>query len=303
DTYPPRLEVVSLSHYIKIGGSCLTVYNASNDAKRSGVKVGDHFFKGYLTNFPGIYVAYFALPWDATTSTPITLEAQDRAGNINKLSFPHKILRKKFRSDRITVTDSFLNRKMPEFSEGCERLSGEPLEIYLKVNRELRQKTEQRIENMCQKASTDKKLWKGPFLRMKGSPKSLFGDKRSYYYKGKEIDKQIHLGIDIAALEHFPVGAANNGIVIFSNYLGIYGNSIIIDHGQGLCSLYGHLSTTKIESGNEVKKGDIIGYTGSTGLAGGDHLHFSILVDGMYVNPVEWWDPHWVEDNITEKLR
>jgi len=52
-----------------------------------------------------------------------------------------------------------------------------------------------------------------------------------------------------------------------------------------------------------VKKGDIIGNTGTTGLAGGDHLHFSMLVHGTFVNPKEWWDPHWIKDNITAKLQ
>jgi murein DD-endopeptidase MepM/ murein hydrolase activator NlpD len=129
-----------------------------------------------------------------------------------------------------------------------------------------------------------------------------FGDHRTYYYQGKKIDKQIHLGIDLASLANSPVGAANNGRIIYADKLGIYGLTVVIDHGQGLSSLYGHLSQTTLAVNDQVKKGDIVGYTGQTGMAGGDHLHFSVLVHGIFVNPIEWWDPHWIRDNIDRKL-
>jgi murein DD-endopeptidase MepM/ murein hydrolase activator NlpD len=57
-----------------------------------------------------------------------------------------------------------------------------------------------------------------------------------------------------------------------------------------------------VSAGQGVKRGDIIGNTGATGFAGGDHLHFSVIVGGVFVNPIEWWDPHWIRDNVTIKL-
>ena len=77
----------------------------------------------------------------------------------------------------------------------------------------------------------------------------------------------------------------------------------MIDHGLGVQSLYGHLSTTDVKEGDMVEKGQAIGRTGTTGLAGGDHLHFTMLVNGVAVNPVEWWDPHWMEDRVFRKIR
>jgi murein DD-endopeptidase MepM/ murein hydrolase activator NlpD len=77
---------------------------------------------------------------------------------------------------------------------------------------------------------------------------------------------------------------------------------VVIDHGQGLSSVYGHLSKIEVSPGQEVKKGETIGVTGDTGLAGGNHLHFSVMVQGIFVNPVEWWDQHWIKDNVTKKL-
>jgi len=129
-----------------------------------------------------------------------------------------------------------------------------------------------------------------------------FGDRRLYYYKGEKIDEQTHLGVDLASLANSSVQAANNGRVIFAESLGIYGLTVVLDHGQGLASTYSHLSNIDVKIGQEVKKGEIIGSTGQTGLAGGDHLHYGVMVSGLFVNPIEWWDSHWIEDNITKKL-
>ena len=147
------------------------------------------------------------------------------------------------------------------------------------------------------------RLWEGKWLRMKNAANmAQFADHRYYYYNGEKIDEQDHMGTDLASLANSPVEAANNGIVVFAERNGIYGMTVVLDHGQGLASLYGHLSTIGVKIGDTVKKGDIIGHSGQTGLAGGDHLHFSVLVHGIFVNPVEWWDSHWIQDNIIRKL-
>ena len=112
-----------------------------------------------------------------------------------------------------------------------------------------------------------------------------------------------HLGYDLAVTRRYPVGAANSGTVVFAGSLGIYGNTVIIDHGFGLCSLYSHLSSVAAASGDAVTKGGILGRTGETGLAIGDHLHYGVYVHGVAVLPLEWWDAKWIRDNITGKLR
>jgi murein DD-endopeptidase MepM/ murein hydrolase activator NlpD len=90
--------------------------------------------------------------------------------------------------------------------------------------------------------------------------------------------------------------------VVFGGNLGIYGSTVIVDHGLGLFSMYSHLSYIAVKPGDQVSKGDNIGRTGSTGLAGGDHLHFSMLVNDTFVNPVEWWDEKWIENNVMSKI-
>jgi len=121
-------------------------------------------------------------------------------------------------------------------------------------------------------------------------------------YQGRTVDHQVHLGFDLAATKAVAVPASNDGVVVLARFFGIYGNAVVVDHGYGLESLYGHLSTIDVKEGQAVKRGDIIGRTGDTGLAGGDHLHFSILIDGQPVNPQEWWDPHWIRDRVARKL-
>ncbi len=148
----------------------------------------------------------------------------------------------------------------------------------------------------------DERLWEGKFLRMAGSSRAGFADYRTYFYKSKAIDNQVHLGMDIASTRRAEVKAANRGEVIFADYLGIYGNMVMLDHGQGVFSLYSHLSEINVAPGDKVKQKAVLGLTGTTGMAGGDHLHFSMLVNGIFVMPKEWWDQHWIDVTIAEPI-
>jgi len=151
--------------------------------------------------------------------------------------------------------------------------------------------------------TADHFLWTGPFLQLANSKvESQFADKRAYIYKGKKVDEQVHLGFDLSVTLHVAVAAANDGQVVYADDLGIYGNCVVLDHGYGLQSIYGHLSAIEVKPGDMVKKGQSLGRSGSTGLAGGDHLHFSMQVGGVQINPVEWWDDHWIQDRIRSKL-
>jgi murein DD-endopeptidase MepM/ murein hydrolase activator NlpD len=136
----------------------------------------------------------------------------------------------------------------------------------------------------------------------KTAPLGGFAQYRTYLYQGKDVDHQTHLGFDLASLAHAAVPAANRGKVVFAGDFGIYGQCIIIDHGLGLQTIYGHLSQISVKPGDNVENGQIIGSTGATGMAGGDHLHFEMTVSGQSVNPIEWWDSHWINDNVTGKL-
>jgi murein DD-endopeptidase MepM/ murein hydrolase activator NlpD len=131
---------------------------------------------------------------------------------------------------------------------------------------------------------------------------SSFGDRRTYTHDGETIDRQVHLGFDLASVARAPVEATQAGVVVLAEPLGIYGSTVVLDHGLGVFSLYGHLSTIAVQPGQSVPAGAVLGQSGETGLAGGDHLHFSIIVRGNHVDPVEWWDPQWMRDHVTSKL-
>ena len=159
------------------------------------------------------------------------------------------------------------------------------------INRDLRKKNNATIQALAAKTSPDL-LWQGavfhPFTNTKAE--AAFADFRTYIYQGKQVDEQVHLGFDLASFANTPVVAANRGKVIFAAELGIFGQCVVIDHGMGVQSLYGHLSSIGVKVGDEVTKKQELGKSGMTGLAGGDHLHFTMLVNGQMVNPIEWWD-------------
>ncbi len=300
DRTPPDIFVESRAHNIRQGGSALVVYTLSEKATRTGVKVGERFFPGYLQP-SGKYYAIFAFPYDLGRKEfqPVVF-AEDQAGNPSENGIFFYVKKKKFRRDRINVSDGFLAAKMPQFKNDFPNAASN-LEIFLSVNRELRKKNRQRLYGYG-KDTASIPLWDGNFLRQPGSTMATFGDRRSYIYKGKKVDTQTHLGVDLASTAQAPVKAANSGAVVFAGFFGIYGNCVIIDHGLGLQSLYGHLSRMNVKEGQKIKIGDILGLSGNTGMAGGDHLHFGVLVSGLPVEPIEWWDSHWLRDNITVKI-
>ena len=305
DTIPPALRAISRMHNINQGGSSLIVYQTSSDAQESGVFIDDLFFPGFPTNGKsqkGMHVCYFAFPHDAGLNPAVYLWAKDRAGNFSRTTFYHHIRKKRFRKEKINITDKFLSRMLDYFSFYTMDSEESDIEKYRKINNDLRKESHQTFYQLKENSNPER-LWEGPWLRMKNAANmSRFGNRRYYYYKGEKIDEQVHLGVDLASLANSPVQAANNGRVIFAEKNGIYGLAVVLDHGQGLASIYGHLSAIGVTLDQEVSKGEIIGYTGQTGLAGGDHLHFAIMVSGIPVNPIEWWDGHWINDNITKKL-
>lgn len=306
DFMPPQIIPLNTTSHINPGGACVLVYRLSESVARTGVQVGDNFFPGYPVTLSGrqSHVVYFALPMDAVPGNPqIRILARDQAGNETSSGIQALIKKRKFRSDKMPLSDAFLSQKMPEFQAAIPELRGKtPLETFMYVNTLLRNDNMKTIQSLCRKTEP-RQLWEGTFLRMKNAaPMALFGDSRTYIYNGKTVGESVHNGVDLASLIHAPIEAANSGIVRFAGPIGIYGNAIIIDHGLGLATLYAHMSAIQVKAEQTVKLGEVIGLSGVTGLAGGDHLHFSVVVNGAFVDPREWWDPHWIADNVTKKM-
>jgi murein DD-endopeptidase MepM/ murein hydrolase activator NlpD len=302
DTIPPQINLLKTVNYINQGGTGFIAFQSSKPIALTGVYVNDYFTPGYTirqNNIP-TYVTYFAVPMDASaTKTRIIIFASDDAGNETRIAFPCTIKPKKFRADKMNLSESFLRQKMPEFEAMVSSLRGKtPLDVFIYINSQMRNDNFLTIQNICKKSAPNA-LWEGTFLRMSNAaPMALFGDKRDYIFDKKVVGESVHTGVDLASNAQAAIEASNSGQVVFTGALGIYGNAIIIDHGMGLFSLYGHLSAINTSVGKKVAKGEKIGASGTSGLAGGDHLHFSIIAGSQFVNPQEWWDPHWIRDNI-----
>lgn len=305
DTRAPSIDLISRAHNLNQGGSGAAIYRLSEDCPVSGVTVGDHFFPGYAGCFkdPSIHMALFALDYQQGKETRLVATAEDFAGNRSTAGLVYHINPRSFRKDTITLSDGFLNAKMPGFERYFPGSSSDSrIDLFLKVNRELRRKDSEAIYQVTQQTENEI-LWDGPFLRLpRSANRARFADHRTYFYGGKVIDRQVHMGIDLASTAHSSVPAANRGKVAFTGDQGIYGNTIILDHGFGLFTLYSHLSQIDAVEGQMVEKGETIGKTGMTGLAGGDHLHYGTLIHQTYVNPVEWWDDAWIKNNISAKI-
>ena len=304
---PPRAEVLTAQHYINQGGCDMLLLKVSEGTIESGVQVGNYYFPSFPVNDtdPTSRMCIFAFPYDVDPTTPARAVARDDAGNQTLVNFNYRVFPKKFKSDTIQLTDDFMQRVVPPIMAQTPELSdqGSLLKNFLLVNGTLRRMDAQQLVAFSQKTAPHL-TWTQPFVQLGNSKvEAAFADYRTYMYNGQVVDHQTHLGFDLAVVQHTPVLAANDGKVIYGGFFGIYGNVVVIDHGCGLQSLYAHLNSFDVKEGETVKRGQVIAHSGQTGLAGGDHLHFSMLLDGIPVNPVEWWDPHWIHDRIEAKLK
>jgi murein DD-endopeptidase MepM/ murein hydrolase activator NlpD len=302
----PEIEVLTTQVYVNQGGCDLVLFKVSRGTSESGIQVGQYFFQSWpiKQSLPETRMCLFAYPYNVDPKTPAHIAARDEVGNETESSFSCQVFPKRFYKATINLQDSFMQRVVPAILNHTPDLQdqGSLLENYELLNRHLRMIDSRLLIAYSQKTAPQF-LWTKAFLRFPHSKvEAHFADYRTYLYDGQVVDHETHLGYDLASTEHAPVPAANDGVVVFAHYFGIYGNAILIDHGCGLQTLYGHLSSFAVKPGEHVTRGQIIGRSGETGLAGGDHLHFSVLVDGVFVDPLEWWDPHWVHDRIEEKL-
>ena len=299
---PPSIVADGRQHYINQGGAELVTLDLGGAWTDAGVRVAQYTagtfpMPGEPDNSNHRF-SLFPYPWDVPIDTVPTAFVRNSAGTEVTATFWFKVFPKKFHSRDIILTDKNMQKVVGELDpEG----TGSLVERFVKLNRDMRKANSQTIYNL--RTNTEKKiLWSGPFVPYEGTRESFFADKRSYIYNGKKVDEQVHLGYDLAQTANSPVKAANSGKVIYADRLGLYGNCVIIDHGYSLESLYGHMSKIMVKVGEMVGKNQQIGVSGSTGMAFGDHVHFSMMIAGYQVDPKEWWDEHWIHDRILSKI-
>jgi len=311
---PPRVAVISIHHFINAGGAEFVVMRATPPDVEAGIQVGDARYPMYPGSAvglsdPDLRVGFFAWRHDQDATTRITAYARDVAGNEATAPVDYKPFPKRFLDSKIPIDQRFLDRVVPAISSNTPEITvdtGSPeglLKGFLEINGNLRKKNNDTIAALAAKTAP-RMLWTDAFAPMGNAQvESRFADRRTYFFEDKEIDRQVHLGFDLASVQRAPVLSSHAGTVVYANFLGIYGNCVIVDHGLGVQTLYAHLSTMGVKEGDTVTKGQELGRTGATGLAGGDHLHFTVLLQGTPVNPVEWWDQHWMDDRVFRKIK
>ncbi|HEX6635151.1 MAG TPA: M23 family metallopeptidase [Usitatibacter sp.] len=306
DVTPPVIQLVEDDRYVNFGGVGAIVYKVSADTAKTGVKVGSHYFPGFpdvAAGGPGAIFALFAHAYDVDPHDRATVVATDRAGNTQEMRLPYELKNVKYKKSTIAISERFFQTKVVPLLTDVSKRNGSVKEVFVAVDHDVRKQNEDKIAEVTSKA-TPKPLWSGAFAQLSNSKvEANFADQRTYTYNGEPIDTAFHLGYDLSVTKHYPIEAANSGTVAFTGFLGLYGNAIIIDHGLGLFTLYGHCSQIDVKPGEHVEKRQVIGRTGETGFAGGDHLHFGVYLDGVAVLPVEWWDGKWIKDNIAPKLK
>jgi murein DD-endopeptidase MepM/ murein hydrolase activator NlpD len=303
---PPSLGVTSTFHFARQGGAEAVVYRVGESSVKDGVQAGERWFPGYPLPGGGKEDRFslFAVPYDMSDPSLVKLTASDDAGNESQVTFIDQFTARKPIEAQINLSDAFLNKVVPSIMSQTPDISdaGGLVENFLSINRDLRKTNAAALVELSSK-SKPQFLWSRPFLPMSNAKvMAPFAEERTYVYQGRTVDHQVHLGFDLAATKAVPVEASNDGVVALAHFFGIYGNTVVVDHGYGLQTLYAHLSSIDVKEGQEVKRGDTLGRTGDTGLAAGDHLHFSIMVAGQPVNPQEWWDGHWIRDRVARKL-
>ena len=301
----PNVNVLANSYSITQGGAALVVFQVNDEnldeiyIKAAGIK-----FQAQPYKKEGYFAALIAWPFTETNFSAKVI-ATDKAQNKRVSDIPFYVKNKKYKVSWIKAKDKFIDGKISDLASSDPDFSDidDKLEKLRAVNETMRLKNEENIYNFSKTIST--KLlneWKvEKFYPLKNGAKvASFGDKRHYYYETKEneVSQSYHVGYDLASTKMAAVKTSNPGTVVYANENGIYGNMPMIDHGLGLYSLYGHCSQLLVKEGDEVKAGQTIGKTGVSGLALGDHLHFGILVQGIAVRPVEWFDGGWIKKNI-----
>jgi murein DD-endopeptidase MepM/ murein hydrolase activator NlpD len=302
-TQPPSISVDGDQHYLYLGMADLATFNVSGVWTEAGVRVGDQVFRAWPTpgGKPGLF-SLFAFAWNMPASTVPVVYASNGAGNDATgsmvIQFPKKE-QPKYTTHDLQVSDAFMQKVINELDPNG---SGDPVARFVKINNEMRRANNKTLSDLRLKTA-DKFLWSQPFTRQShAQAEATFADLRNYIYQGKKIDQQVHLGYDLAVTQHIGVEASNDGRVVYAAPLGIYGNCIVVDHGYGLQTIYGHLSQINVHEGDMVKQGQVMGLSGQTGMAGGDHIHFAMQLDGIQIDPKEWWDPHWIKDHIAKRV-
>lgn len=295
DLVPATISLQAVSHLLRAGGTGVICYHLNKPVQESGVLVGGRLYRGFANpkGGSGDYTVLFPIPQEGPTALNLELVARC-GGREVKQTVALRVKPRNWRHDRMKLGDKYLRQITASMPVARPN---DLLGNFLEINQKTRVQNHARVRQVCSQSHSTP-WWSGPFQRFVGKTMAGFGERRTYLYQKKAVDQEVHLGVDLASLVHSPVPAANRGVVVLAEPLGIYGNTVIIDHGLGVFTSYSHLGQIAVKVGDQVEKGTVVGTTDTTGLAVGDHLHFAVNLQGEFVDPLEWIDPHWLKDQV-----
>lgn len=325
DFRKPKIEVLSTQHNARIGGSQMVFYKTfDEDLALSGVKVGSQIFLGYPATSvdkdfsdPNVKVAIYALDLelDKEARSHVKLFAEDKVGNAVSEDFYNKVqdrtsrdvpvkLSEDFMRDRIVDLAGKARNKIRDTEESGGTAEERLIQDFKLVNERLRLNNEAEITSLVLKSPRHEAYWDGPFVRQSSTVQQPFGNLQVFSYEGKVLGKARSLGDELLLPRgQDEVYAANGGIVAFAQDVGIYGWAVGIDHGLGVVSIYARLESPLVQKGAVIEKGQVIGKAGRTGFARNKQLYFEMRVQGVPVDPAEWFDAAWFYGHLGAKIK
>ncbi|MDR0762564.1 MAG: M23 family metallopeptidase [Campylobacteraceae bacterium] len=308
DKQDPIAYVVANSYKITKGGIGVVVFKAE-DANMNEVYIQTNFgkkFKAVPFEKDGYYIALISWPREQKNLLNAEIVVTDLAGNIARERIRYYLQDKNYKSSKITLSDTFLNNSIASLARDIDDDKTQDMsaiEKFMFINDTLRKESVKTIGTVTDNMSYTRYFSLEPFYPLKnGAVVASYGDFRTYEYGKKKVSESYHLGLDLASTSGANITVSNRGKVVFAGDNGIYGKTVVIDHGFGIYSLYGHCSSLLVQEGDSVMVGQVIAKTGRTGFAFGDHLHFGIAIQGIEVRPEEWMDERWMRDNLFEVI-
>ena len=328
DYHKPKIEVLTTQHNARHGGSQLIFYRAfDEEIALSGVKVGSRVFQGFRAKGldsafedPNLFVAFYAIDLkQSLEQLSIRVFAEDRAGNGISTDFYNKVLERPVREVSLGLAEEFLRSTATQLvEENISKLHSaladydsdpflvdvDPLVKRFKVlNEVLRGISQTEISNQLEATPRFESYLQQYFLRQPGTTRIHFGDKINFLYAGKAIGQTVSQGNEFVLPNgQRDIVAVNDGIVILSEIRGTYGRVVAIDHGLGVASLYAQLDEIKVRKGDLVKRGEILGTQGASGFALKPSAYLEMRVQGVAVDPLEWWDANWFNQHVIGKI-
>ncbi len=331
DFRKPRIEVVTKQHNAVRGGVELVFYRILGDQDGfSGVAVGPELYPGFLARkldsdfeqAPDVYFSFFAIPRKFNESEEeVQVVARDTVGNTSFASMFYRVSNRKYQSRTQKINQEKLeeiaSELYPLYLKDKAQVKGLSAEEYIPavrpeefINRferllsDYRRVQESILKPLFAKPM-EQRLWNDKFSRpaSDGRRELLnFGDTLRYQLEEQEVGRKRMGGFSYRVSEGEEVQATNRGRVVFAGRLGIKGYTLILDHGFGLATVYSHLKEINRLEGDEVKQGEVIATSGSSGLAFYPQLGFEFRLHGTPVRPAEWWDENWLRGHIEDKI-